>query len=334
MHLFLLILLLSYSSVVFSVQSERFPTFEELKQTEALLDEGDYDSYSKLWEIISFTELELNSINKSNKETDLALAIIFSNEMDGEKFLKIKRGLKLFPQSPLILFLTINNCARDGYEKKYKHCDSELYTSFVAVNKKNMISYYVMAAHDFKKNNYKQAILNLKIGNKAANYNGFTKETFDLIRNKGGSLGFPEYISNYMAFLNFASIMYIKPIFEMCKSNNNIVNNSIRAECLKLGNRMEIFSKTIIEKAFGLAIQKKVFESSKSSQSEIDIIDNRREAIDLVSKESRKIPKEQISLADNAQFYTDLFTFGEIEAFENIIKKKRMKSVLDECSSN
>jgi len=320
--------------VVFSVQSERFPTFEELKQTEALLDEGDYDSYSKLWEIISFTELELNSINKSNKETDLALAIIFSNEMDGEKFLKIKRGLKLFPQSPLILFLTINNCARDGYEKKYKHCDSELYTSFVAVNKKNMISYYVMAAHDFKKNNYKQAILNLKIGNKAANYNGFTKETFDLIRNKGGSLGFPEYISNYMAFLNFASIMYIKPIFEMCKSNNNIVNNSIRAECLKLGNRMEIFSKTIIEKAFGLAIQKKVFESSKSSQSEIDIIDNRREAIDLVSKESRKIPKEQISLADNAQFYTDLFTFGEIEAFENIIKKKRMKSVLDECSSN
>ncbi len=186
-----------------------------------------------------------------------------------------------------------------------------------------MLSHYSLAAYNFKNNEYKQAIFNLKAGNKANSYNGFTKEIFDLIRNKGLSLGFPDYIADSMAFLNFVSIMYTKPILEMCKSNKNVVNNFIKTECLMLGYRMEIFSKTIIEKAFGLAIQKKTLDSKKSSQSKIDAIDERRKKIEVASKEFMKIPKSQISLTDSAQFYTDLFTFGEIEAFENMLIKKK-----------
>ncbi len=56
MKLFLIIFLLTCSSMVFSIQSERFPSFEELKKAEALSDEGDYDAYFELLEIVSFTE--------------------------------------------------------------------------------------------------------------------------------------------------------------------------------------------------------------------------------------------------------------------------------------
>jgi len=305
--------------------ADRFPSFDSLNKAE-MVDLNDEDSIKEALEEfrkLQFTQQEIQRFYQSNQWEDLF--IVYNQAMYGDplRLQALEKALKLYPNTSLVLFQAVNHCAYIEASGDKKICSQKIYENFIRLNNNNMLAHYAIAGYFFTEGDIARSLEFLKSGNRAPIYDGFTKESFLIIKNKCMSMGFPEYIANRLAFTSFVSIMYLRPVIELCKSQYPRDNKSLAENCLLMGKRIEDYSSTVLEKAFGLSIQKHSVQAHGLSKPLVVDLEERRKKFDELSELVSEIPPESVTLKISNQFYSDLLQFGELKAYELFIKNTK-----------
>ena len=314
--LILLFVFLSIPSVL--ADTDRFPTFEELKDAEAMWwkNEGAFEKSLEIQSRLRLTSKEIENFSRSNNYKDLFLVFNQADISDPLRIASLQKAIKLHPRKPLIAFQAINHCSFDD-EEMYKFCNEKLFEVFFEIDKNNMVSHFTLAARRYQSKDYTGALKLLKSGNKTKEFNSYIQESFNVIYNKSISLKFPNYIANRIAFSSMALIMYTNPLLEMCKNQHKVESKQFINECIKVGNRIEEKSNTLIEKILGAAIQEQTLIAHGGSKEDIKAATNRKQELSNFSEKFRNISPDKITRDIDSKFFLDFIKVGEEQAIRN-----------------
>jgi len=306
--------------------NSRFPDFREFIEISSvsLDDEAEFEESIEDLSRLSFNSDELNSLFASSEVESLLVVYMQSHYDDPLRVASLEKAIITEPNNRLVAMQQVAHCSYANARTLYDYCGRDAFEVLINLDPENMMSYYLAAGYWGEKNNLDMALSFLRKGNGKNNYDIYEEEYFRILTERAQGFGHPRYVADANAFGSFSTTMHTKLLFELCKiPKSTAMQKDIRDECIVMGEKIEEYSKTILGKAMGIGIQVRTLEAMGNMDSQVKLIEQRRDSLMSASGMLEDIPNDLYTEKMWANFYEELFQVGETEAFKNLANRAR-----------
>jgi len=310
------------------VIDSRFPDFKEFIEitTSSFDDDAKLEASLELHSRLLLNSAELDMLFDSSEVENLLVVYLQAHFDDPRRVASLEKAIINDSDNRLVAMQQAAHCSYSEAYTSYKYCGSEAFEALIELDPENMVSYYIAAGYWGEKNNLELALSLLRKGNSKTRYDIYEAEFFRILTERAQAFGFPRYAADTNALGSFSTTMHTKLLFELCQGPISTTQQEIYRECLVMGEKIEESAKTLLGKGLGIGIQIRTLQAMGNSDTQVELIERRRDSLASVSDMLEGIPNDDYTEHMWDRFYEELFEVGEVAALRNLANRARGNS--------